>query len=41
MTPDHAEGLQYRVLSTDDALRALNILREAAGLPPLSDEHDD
>ena len=41
VTPDHAEGLQYHVLPTDDPLRALNILREAAGLPPLSDEHDD
>ena len=40
VTPDHAEGLQYHVLP-DDPLRALNILREAAGLPPLSDEHDD
>ena len=41
VTPDHAEGLQYHVLPTDDPLRALNILREAAGLPPLSDDHDD
>ena len=40
MTPDHAEGLQYHVLPTDDPLRALN-MREAAGLQPLSDEHDD
>jgi hypothetical protein len=38
---DHAEGLQYHALTTDDPLRALNILREAAGLQPLSDEHDD
>ena len=36
-----AEGLQYHILPTDDPLRALNILREAAGLQPLSDEHDD
>ena len=35
VTPDH------HVLPTDDPLRALNILREAAGLPPLSDEHDN
>jgi hypothetical protein len=28
-------------LLTDDPLRALNILREAAGLQPLSDEHDE
>ena len=41
VTRDHAEGLQYHVLPTDDPLRALNILREAAGLPPLSDEHDE
>lgn len=41
VTRDHAEGLQYHALPTDDPLRALNILREAAGLQPLSDEHDD
>ena len=41
VTPDHAEGLQYHVLPAHDPRRALNILREAAGLPPLSDEHDD
>jgi hypothetical protein len=41
LTPDRTEGLQYHVLPTDDPLRALNILREAAGLEPLSDEHDD
>ena len=41
VTRDHAEGLQYHVLPADDLLRALNILREAAGLQPLSDEHDD
>jgi hypothetical protein len=40
VNPDHSEGLQYHVLP-DDPLRALNILREAAGLPPFSDEHDD
>ena len=40
VTPDHPEGPQYHVLP-DDPLRALNILREAAGLPPLSDEHYD
>jgi hypothetical protein len=38
---DHAEGLEFHVLPTDDPLRALNHLREAAGLQPLSDEHDD
>jgi hypothetical protein len=41
MTRDHAEGLQYHVLPTDDPLRALNILREAAGLQPLSDEDEE
>ena len=39
VTADHSEGLQSSVLP-DDPLRALNILREAAGLPPLSDEPD-
>jgi hypothetical protein len=38
---DDAEGPQYHVLPTGDSLRALNILREAAGLQPLCDEHDD
>jgi hypothetical protein len=33
---NHAEGLQHHVLPTDDPLRALNILREAAGLQPLA-----
>ena len=32
-------GLHYYVLP-DDPLAALNILREAAGLEPLSDEDD-
>ena len=41
VTSDHAEGLQHYVLPMDDPLRAVNILREAAGLPPLSDDHDD
>ena len=41
VTPDHAEGLQYHVLPTHDPLRVVNILREAAGLPPLSDEPDN
>jgi hypothetical protein len=41
VTGDHAEGLQYHVLPTDDPLRALNILREAAGLQPLSDEDEE
>jgi len=41
VTGDHAGRPQYHVLPTDDPLRALNILREAAGLQPLSDEHDD
>jgi hypothetical protein len=41
MNRDHAEGLEHHVLPTDDPLRALNILREAAGLQPLSAEDDD
>jgi hypothetical protein len=41
VTRDHADGLQYHVLPTADPLRAPNILREAVGLQPLSDEHDD
>jgi hypothetical protein len=41
VTDGHAEGLQYHVLPTDDPVRALNILREAAGLQPLSVEDDD
>jgi hypothetical protein len=41
VTRDHAEGLEYHALPIDDPLRALNILREAAWLQPLSDEHDD
>jgi hypothetical protein len=31
----------YPALPTADPLRALNILREAAGLQPLSEEDDD
>jgi hypothetical protein len=34
-----SHGVQYHVLP-DDPLAALNILREAAGLDPLSDEDD-
>ncbi len=34
-----SHGVQYHVLP-DDPLAALNILREAAGLEPLSDEDD-
>jgi hypothetical protein len=41
VTGDRAERLQCHVLPTDDPVRALNILREAAGLQPVSDEHDD
>jgi hypothetical protein len=40
VTRDRAEGLQYHVLP-DHPSQALNILREAAGLQPLSDEHDE
>ena len=39
VTPDPFEAPQCHTLPTDDPLRALNILREAAGLQPLSDEH--
>ena len=36
------DGYHFKVdLPADDPLQALNILREAAGLQPLSDEHDD
>ena len=41
VTGDRAERLQCDVLPTDDPVRAMNILREAAGLQPLSNEHDD
>ena len=41
VTRDHADGLEYHALPIDDPVRALNILRESAGLQPLSDEHDD
>jgi hypothetical protein len=41
VTGDRAERLQCHVLPTDGLVRALNILREAAGLQPLSDERDD
>jgi hypothetical protein len=34
-----SHGVRYHVLP-DDPLAALNILREAAGLEPLSDEDD-
>ena len=33
-------GLQYHILPADDPLAALNILRAAAGLEPLSEEDD-
>ena len=41
VTRENAEEMQYHALPTDHPLRALNILREAAGLEALSDEHDD
>ena len=41
VTPDGAKGPQHHVLPIDDPLRMVNILREAAGPHPLSDEHDD
>ena len=41
VTSDHAEGLQYHVLPKDDAEAVVDIMRAAAGLPPLYHEHDD
>ena len=41
VTPDHSEAPQYHVLPTDDAEAVVDILRKAAGLPPLYGEHDD
>jgi hypothetical protein len=41
VTRDYDQRLQYHVLPIDDPLRALNILREAAGLQPLSDEDEE
>ncbi len=39
VTRDHAERLQYH--AHRHPLRALNILREAGGLQPFWDEHED
>jgi hypothetical protein len=36
MTPPHR--LQYYILPKDDPLKAVNILRAAAGLDPLTDD---
>jgi hypothetical protein len=33
-----SDDLQYHVLPQNDPVRALNILREAAGLEPLSED---
>jgi hypothetical protein len=41
VTGVQADARQYHVLPTDDPLRALNILLEAAGLRRLSDGRDD
>ena len=41
VTPHSAEGPQYHVLPKDDAEAVVDIVRAAAGLPPLYDEHDD
>jgi hypothetical protein len=41
ITPDHAEAPQYPVVPMDDAEAVVNIMRAAAGLPPLYGEHDD
>jgi hypothetical protein len=41
VTPDHSEAPQYHVLSKDNAELIVDIMRAAAGLPPLYGEHDD
>ena len=41
VTPDHSEAPQYHVLPKDDAEAVVDILRAAAGLPPLYGEHDN
>ena len=41
VTPDHPEAPQYHVLPEDDAETVVDIMRAAAGLPPLYDEHDN
>ena len=40
VTPDHSEALQYHVLPTDDAEAVVDIMRAAAGLPPLYGKHE-
>ena len=41
VTPDHSEVPQYHVLPKDAAEAVVDIMRAAAGLPPLYGEHDD
>jgi hypothetical protein len=41
VTGDRGERLRCHVLPTDDPVRALNIVREAAGLQPVSDADDE
>ena len=41
MTDMTNNDLEYHVLPQNDPVRALNILREAAGLEPLPDDTDD
>ena len=41
VNPDHAEGPRYHVLPKDDAEAVVDIVRAAAGLPPLYGEHDN
>ena len=41
VNPDHAEGTRRHVLPKDDAEAVVEIMRAAAVLPPLYDEHDD
>ena len=41
MTDMTNNDLEYHVRPQNDPVRALNILRDAAGLEPLSDDTDD
>jgi hypothetical protein len=41
VTPDHPETPQYHLLPKDNVEAAVDIMRVAAGLPPLYGEPDD
>jgi hypothetical protein len=41
VTPHHSGAPQYHVLPKDDAEAVVDIMRAAAGLPPLYAEHDN